>query len=91
MSLKIGNKNKLVYDWSLSVFGSCGVVFLFIVVLCSGFCVNRQMDPAIDLQNGFGKSICQIDLQNGSGKSICQIESPTRITCQIAESICQMD
>jgi hypothetical protein len=65
-SLKIGNKSKLVYDWSFSVLGRCDcvvprvldLVFFGLVVLCSCFCVDRANGSAS------GKWICQIDPAN---------------------------
>jgi hypothetical protein len=70
MSLKIGNKSKLVYDWSLSVFGGCDcvvqlvldLVFFDLVVLCFCFCVfflaerNCQMDLPNKLTNRIAES-----------------------------------
>jgi hypothetical protein len=82
MSLKIGNKSKLVYDWSFSVLGRCDcvvqlvldLVFFGLAVLCSCFCVDRQIDQA----NRSGKWMWQIDQADGSGKSIRQMDVANR-------------
>jgi hypothetical protein len=70
MSPKIGNKSKIVYDWSFSVLGrrDCVVqlvldlVFFGLAVLCSCFlwcCVLVSVST--------GKSIRLMDLANRSG------------------------
>jgi hypothetical protein len=75
MSLKIGNKRKLVYDWSLSVLGRCDyvvqlvldLVFFGVVVLCSCFLWGCVL---VSVSNRSGNSIRQIELPNRSGKWI---------------------
>ena len=76
MSLKIGNKNKLVYDWSLSVFGlvvlcSCLLWCCVLVSVSTGKWIRQidlQIDPANRFANRFAKSICKMDPANRFAK-----------------------